>query len=280
MQSVKNGMARRVALIPEELVSSYHLQKPEIRLEEDIENLLEKTKLADDMKAKLLGQLVTRYQRTMHTPPEPAPVSAADDPSLSEKNPGEKGNMDRGNEGMSDALIKDIMSSAPVYYSKFVPMIVEKLKSRQYGWNAAGEMTQDRKTISGSNIVDFFSYTLRNAKTLDPPRHYEHFLNAIKEVKIPRTWIANKKVLKQLDSPIKSEGEVKREGSEYVNKARPVKSKRYKGRKRSNIISEIERSDDEGVYLTGKKRSLRDKQPFVYDSKRGRTSLPETWLEY
>lgn len=261
-------MARRMALIPEELVSSYQLQKPEIRLEEDIENLLEKTKLADDMKAKLLGQLITRYQRTVRTPP-----SVTDDSPAEEKKSME-------NEDMSELAIKDIMSSAPAYYSKFVPMIIDKLKSRQYGWNAAGEMTQDGKPIDGSNIVDFFSYTLRNAKALEPPKHYEYFLKAIKEIKIPRTWIANKKVLKRLDTPIKSEGGVKKEDSEYVNKMHSVNRKRYKGQKSSNVVSDIEWSDEDESDLTGRKRSSRDKHIFAYDKKRGRASLPEAWLEY
>lgn len=273
-------MARRMTLIPEELVSSYHLQKPEIRLEEDIENLLEKTKLADDMKAKLLGQLITRYQRTVHTPPEPIPVTVTDGASPAEKKAAEKINMDHEGENTSEIVLKDIMSSAPVYYSKFVPMIVEKLKSRQYGWNAAGEMTQDRKPIHGSNIVDFFSYTLRNAKTLEPPKHYEYFLKAIKEIKIPKTWIANKKVLKRIDTPIKSESRVKKEDSEYVNKIHPVKRKRYKGQRSSDLVSDIEWGGEDESDLIGSKRSSRDKHLFAYDNKRGRASLPEAWLEY
>lgn len=268
-----------MALIPEELVSSYHLQNPEIRLEEDIENLLKKAKLADDMKAKLLGQLITRYQRTVHTPPEPIPVSITDDSNAEEKK-AEKMNADQGNENTDEILIKDIMSSTPVYYSKFIPKIVEKLKSREYGWNAAGEMTQDKKPIEGSNIVDFFSYTLRNGKTLEPPKHYESFLKAIKEIKIPRTWIANKKVLKHLDTPLKSEDRVKTEHDEYLNKMSPVKRKRYKGQKNSNIISDIEWSAEDVNDLTDRKRSSRDKHIFAYDSKRGRASLPEAWLEY
>lgn len=72
-------MARRVALIPEELVSSYHLQKPEIRVEDEIENLLDQGKLTDDMKVKLLSQLITRYHRTFNEQAEPVRVSFANE---------------------------------------------------------------------------------------------------------------------------------------------------------------------------------------------------------
>ena len=68
-------MARRIALIPEELVSSYHLQKPEIRLEDEIENLLERGKLTDDMKVKLLSQLIMRYHKTVNEPADPVRVT-------------------------------------------------------------------------------------------------------------------------------------------------------------------------------------------------------------
>ena len=61
-------MARRIALIPEELVSSYHLQKSKIRLEDEIENLLERKKLTADMKVKLLSQLIMRYHSSIIIP--------------------------------------------------------------------------------------------------------------------------------------------------------------------------------------------------------------------
>lgn len=51
-------MAKRVALIPEEFISSYHhFQKPDKRLEDEIGLVLEKANLADDMKVKLLSIL-------------------------------------------------------------------------------------------------------------------------------------------------------------------------------------------------------------------------------
>lgn len=67
-------MAKGVALISEELVSSYYLQNLEIRIENDIQALIEKSNLPDDLKVKFLGQLITRYNKTVHTPPDPIRV--------------------------------------------------------------------------------------------------------------------------------------------------------------------------------------------------------------
>lgn len=198
MHRIGSNMSRRVALIPEELVSAYQLQKPEIRVEEDIESLLEKSKLPDDMKVKLLGQLISRYHHTVHAPPKPVSVSL----SKESNEPSEM--MDEETSSENDAIMKDIILSTPRHYSKYIPMITEKLKSRQYSWNELGEMTYENKPIKGSKIVDFFSYIMRNLKYAQEPRHVNVFLKAIKEINIPRTWIANRKVLSELDDGIPS----------------------------------------------------------------------------
>lgn len=191
-------MAKRVALIPEELVSTYHLQKPEIRLEDDIDSLLERANLPNDMKAKLLSQLIMRYHKTMHAPPEPVPVSVKNEQVP--ESPSEK--RDMSSENMEDDKIyQSILVSTPKHSQKFIPMIVEKLKTRQYAWNENGEMTQDNVPLKGTSIVDFFSYTMRTAKNLKTPPFYNTFLKALKEINIPRGWIGNPKVLLQMEKP-------------------------------------------------------------------------------
>lgn len=190
-------MAKRVALIPEELVSAYHLQKPEIRLEDDIDSLLERANLPNDMKAKLLSQLIMRYHKTMHAPPEPVPVSVTNEKSTD--SPSEK--QDTRTEEIDDKIYQSILLSTPKNYQKFIPMITEKLKTRQYAWNDKGEMTQDSSPIKGSSIVDFFSYTMRNSKHLEKPLFYNHFVNALREINIPRGWIGNPKVPVLIENP-------------------------------------------------------------------------------
>ncbi|GFV28677.1 uncharacterized protein TNCV_3986271 [Trichonephila clavipes] len=67
-------MARKMALIPKEPVSEYYqLNKPEIRVEDNISNLLHDEEKSADVKAKLLSHWIPKYQRLMQPPPPPKP---------------------------------------------------------------------------------------------------------------------------------------------------------------------------------------------------------------
>ncbi|GBM53879.1 hypothetical protein AVEN_64808-1 [Araneus ventricosus] len=92
----------------------------------------------------------------------------------------------------------DIIASVPQSQSKFVPLIVEKLKTRSYFWNEFGEMVKNGSPIKDSRIADFLSYLMRNSKIQAEPKHFSHFLKALKEINIPYSWIANQKVLDRL----------------------------------------------------------------------------------
>lgn len=242
-------MSKRVALIPEELVSSYHLQKPEIRLEDDIESLLQKANLPDDMKAKLLGQLITRYHKTVHTPAEPVRVSVTNEHLSSDIPPTQLN--DQRTEQVDDKVLQSIILSTPKNFAKFVPMIVEKLKSRQYTWNNNGELVQDGIPIRDSSVVDFFSYTMKNAKTLKIPAYYKHFLKAIKEINIPRGWIGNPKVLSQIEHP-----SVKHSDSFSPEVRFPAIEKKNKKRGKSVDIGTLSHSSSESSGMKSENKWL------------------------
>ena len=159
-------MARRVALIPEELVSSYQLQKPELRLEDNIETLLEKANIPDDQKVKLLSQLLTRYHKTVHEPPEPVRVSMDDERGKNYAVEKE----DR--QTAQDPIFQGIMATVSQRYSKYVPLIIEKLKTRDYSWNEKGEFLHGEQPIYGSSVIDFFNYVMRNVRAAKPPRDF------------------------------------------------------------------------------------------------------------
>lgn len=183
-----------MALVPEELISSYQLQKPEIRLDDEIVKLLDQSKISDDMKAKLLSQLITRYHRVVHEPREPIPVKIEQP-----KEPSLKISDKESERPEVDNTFRSIVSSVPKSSAKYVPFILEKLRTRGIGWNEDGEMTQDNSAIKEGNIVDFFSYLMRNSKDQIEPKHFSEFLKAIKEVKIPTSWITNKRLYKNLN---------------------------------------------------------------------------------
>lgn len=204
-------MARKIALIPEELISSYQYQKPELRIENNIISLLDREKLPDDMKAKLLSQLVMRFQKTVHLPMEPIPVSIANNQRSNDimetrviqnnQQPNDRTQIEL-NEPTQDDKLKDILVSVPSRVKKYVPLLAEKLKTRNYQWNSDGELTYENEPIKGSRIVDLFSYIFRDAKKQIEPPHFSIFFNAIKEINIPRSWIVNKKVLERLQKGV------------------------------------------------------------------------------
>lgn len=67
-------MATKMALVPPELVSEYYqINKPEIRLEDSIIRILQQNEMPDDLRGKLLSQLIPKYQKSMQPPPPPKP---------------------------------------------------------------------------------------------------------------------------------------------------------------------------------------------------------------
>lgn len=149
--------SKRAAFVPEELVPSHYFQKPEFRIEDDIDKLLEKAKLPDDLKVKLLSELITRYHKIVHTPPDPIRVSIANGAQeTTEKIVSDQSNENQIAKQYEDPIVKDIILSTPHRYVKYIPHIIEKLKTREYAWNELGEMTEDNKPIEGSNVTDFF----------------------------------------------------------------------------------------------------------------------------
>ncbi|GFU02669.1 uncharacterized protein NPIL_649461 [Nephila pilipes] len=68
-----------MALIPPEFSIGHHQQKPELRLEEELANLLDQEQLGDDLKVKQLSQLLTRYKKKVYELLEPIRVSIVDE---------------------------------------------------------------------------------------------------------------------------------------------------------------------------------------------------------
>lgn len=186
-------MARKIALIPEELISAYQYQKPELRLEDEIVALLDRENMADDMKAKLLGQLVMKYQKYVHAPPKPIPVNIENDNEP--KDTSKTSDVVSEDSQSADSILHDILISTPLRYKKYVPMIMDKLKKANYSWSSSGELMKENVAIKGSRIADFFAYLFRNVKSHVEPPHFKTFLAALQEINIPRTWIGNKNVL-------------------------------------------------------------------------------------
>ncbi|GFR09138.1 uncharacterized transposon-derived protein F54H12.3 [Trichonephila clavata] len=129
---------------------------------------------------------------------------------------------------IEDLTLRDIILSVPANFQKFIPPIVEKLNTRSYDWNKYGELTKDSEIIKNTNVIDLFSYLMRNVKKGHEPNGFSVFWRAIKEIKIPTRWIGNQKLVEMLgDGTILDEvqKEYTFETSERVNTPKRKKRK-------------------------------------------------------
>lgn len=182
-----------MALVPPEILSDIY-KKPEIRIEGEISELLERNNLPDDVKVKLLNILLSRYQRLIHKPKEPIKVSIAKDETKEIPPPSPPPPPSSDN-----SIINQIKITIPQSYQKFISPLVSLLKQSEYNWNNKGELVVNNQVIEGSNIVDLISYLMRSRKSVLSPVGFNIFWEGIRKLNIPREWIGNKSIQATLD---------------------------------------------------------------------------------
>ncbi|GFW16217.1 uncharacterized protein TNCV_4263821 [Trichonephila clavipes] len=190
-------MAKKMALVPPELVSEYYqLSKPEVRLEDNISSLLHEKEIPDDVKAKLLSDFIPKYQRAMQPSPPPKPFEIPPEllaePDLPIQNiPGIPRRI--------NMIAKYIGYVVPKVQKKYILPILEKLKDANYTFNDKNELEMNGKPEYRSNAIDLFSYIMKNdPSVLTPPKRFNKFYTAIHDNNIPLQWIGNKRLQKQL----------------------------------------------------------------------------------
>lgn len=186
-------MARKMALVPQELVSEYYqINKPEIRLEDNIASLLEQNEIPDDLRGKLLSQMIPQYQKLMQPPPPQKPfeipaelLTGVDEPETPKLSVERKSTM----------LLKYLAHAVPKTKRKFIEPIIERLEKANYIFNDQNELMVEGKTQYRSNVLDLFAHLMRDArKNEPPPKGFDVFLKGILETNIPHVWIGNKKI--------------------------------------------------------------------------------------
>ncbi|GBO30113.1 hypothetical protein AVEN_73349-1 [Araneus ventricosus] len=187
-------MARKMALVPKELVSEYYqLNKPEIRVEDNISNLLHDEETPDDMKARLLSHWIPKYQRLMQPPPPTKPFEIPKE--LLQETEVEQEEKPTSLFSRKNMIAKYIAYTIPKTRKKYILPILEKLRDVNYTFNDKNELQKDGKTEYRSNVIDLFSYLMRNERAdSQPPPGFHTFLQGILDANIPIGWIANKNV--------------------------------------------------------------------------------------
>lgn len=89
---------------------------------------------------------------------------------------------------------KQILSLIPKSYIKKGESLLDFLLTRQnkVHWDDDGTVLVDNNRITGSNIIDLVNDSLRPLKKSDPIG-WEKFAKALKEIKVPLTYIGNPK---------------------------------------------------------------------------------------
>ncbi|GFQ81658.1 uncharacterized protein TNCT_9761 [Trichonephila clavata] len=186
-----------MALVPPELVSEYYqLSKPEIRLEDNISNLLSEKETPDDVKAKLLSDLIPKYHRAMKPTQSITPFEIPSELLAESELPNEKPLLIPSKLNM---MAKYIGYAVPKTQRKFILPILEKLRNANYTFNDQSELEVNGKPQYRSNVIDLFSYMMKNERTnVTPPKGFTKFFEAILESNIPLQWIGNKRFREQL----------------------------------------------------------------------------------
>ncbi|GFU22719.1 uncharacterized protein TNCV_762951 [Trichonephila clavipes] len=187
-------MARKMTLVPKELVSEYYqLNKPEIRVEDNISNLLHDEEKSDDVKAKLLSHWIPKYQRLMQPPPPPKPFEIPKE--LLQETEVEQEQTPSPMISTTNMIAKFIAYTIPKSRKKYIIPILEKLRDVNYTFNEMNELQKDGKTEYRINGIDLFSYLMRNERdNRNPPPGFQTFFQGILNANIAIEWIGNKNV--------------------------------------------------------------------------------------
>lgn len=200
-------MAQKMALVPEQYLLPRRMQiSEESRTEDEIESLLNTNHMADDVKVKILNNMVSKYKRLVHTPYEPVKVSIekSSDESKEEAIP-----ISNSAELVDeDPMVQQILLSIPQTTRKFVPALIDKMKQANLFWNKQGQLIINGDLLPGSHVIDIFSFMLRNRKNINWPPGFNLFFQELIKTGIPLEWIQNE-VLKRSfahTSPIQIRG--------------------------------------------------------------------------
>lgn len=198
-----------MALVPQELVSEYYqINKPEIRVEDSIHELLLREEIPNDLRAKLLSHLVPKYQKLMQPPP---PKKLFDIPQdlLNTLNNEPQTSVSKESDKMLENEVSDIDYSpqlakylayaVPKSRKRYILPILEKLKNINYTFNKEAELEVNGNPENKSNAIDLFSYLMRDLKANEfPPKGFNKFLKGVFESNTPLSWIGNKRVRDEL----------------------------------------------------------------------------------
>lgn len=207
---------RRMALVPEALLTTiqqYQKQqvtpqtKGLVRLDNQMDTILNDSSLPEDQKAQLYSQTLQRYL-TMYNKNLPTPMQTSTI-STESVNPSTSNTPSQPSNNPPSNIEKEIMNSVPKTFKSQAQGVINKLKanSQQISWNDKGELISNGAVVPGTNVVDLVTDVVRPRKNFEP-RGYEAFAQQLAKINMPEDLMRNdarrRLVLQYRNNPTKS----------------------------------------------------------------------------
>ena len=205
-----------MVLVPEGMLNTiqqYQQQQitPEtknlVRLDNQMETILQDKTGPEDERAKdfsqILNRYLTMYDKTKSTPLQPALGQAIAENVENEARAKQIVIEDGGN----TKIEQEIMDSVPISFKARAQNLLKKLKSHpnKIAWDDHSRLILNGTTVPGSNMVDLVNDVLRPRKNFTP-KGYEAFVQGLAEINAPEDFIRNearrKLLLEYRDNPV------------------------------------------------------------------------------
>ena len=178
-----------------------------VRLDNQMETILQDKTRPEDERAKDLSQFLNRYL-TMYDKTKTTPLHPALEQAMTENAENKERDAGIVNEDGNIARIEEeIIDSVPASFKTRARNLMKKLKSHpnKIAWDDHSQLIINGTTVPGSNMVDLVNDVLRPRKNFTPKGH-EAFVQGLAEINTPEDFIRNearrKLLLEYRDNPV------------------------------------------------------------------------------
>ena len=208
-------------------------------LDKDMTDILQRSDMSDRDKVEQYNQVLQKYLDYYHKPVLPTSESIKTAPSPIE---GE--------------LLRVVPKSMQ---SKAKALLDRINRDPNMSWNERGEFVYNNQTISGTNIVDLISHSLRHRKSFQAYR-WQDFARALRQNNIPQELIGNQQQFNWMHRESATSDAFSTADEDEVNPARlhsvikPRSRRQQPKRERQDSEERLPQSEAEWISDTHKKK--------------------------
>ena len=203
--------AKKMALVPQELLETIQVQQNQAThpitkvlssLDKEMQQILQRTDVADDEKAKLYQHTLQQYRAFIDKRKEPVKISIVPSQSTPDNTAVTSSPTDHlvngAEEDGSDStkpshgVESDVIDSVPKSLRRKARLLLQKVKQHDLvDWNEKGELVFKGSPLPGTHMVDLVNDVLRRRKTFTP-RGWQQFAQVLSTMNVPQDLIGNK----------------------------------------------------------------------------------------